>query len=101
MKIAIFEESRPVRTCDPGPAHLARRLKTSEESLTDLQKAIYNFVKSKGKVTKQEITDKFTRSQVKTENQLSILRYLALTKAKKEGEETYIVTFWRFDNGRR
>lgn len=88
-----LEEKYPVRTCDPWPAYAAKRLKTSEESLTDLQEAIYSFVKSKGKTTKQEIADKFNLSQVKTDNQLAILRHLELTKAKKEGEKIFIVLF--------
>jgi hypothetical protein len=88
-----LEENYPVRTCDPWPAYAAKKLKTSEENLTELQKAIYNFVKSKGKVTKQEISDKFNLSQVKTENHLAVLRHLELTKGKKEGEKIYIVPF--------
>jgi Mn-dependent DtxR family transcriptional regulator len=77
---------------------VAKKLRTSggleaEESLTDLQKAIYNFVKSEGKATKQEIADKFNLSQVKTENKLAILRHLELTKGKNEGEKIYIVLF--------
>jgi hypothetical protein len=93
-----LEESHPVRPCDPWPAFSAKRFKTSggreaEESLTDRQKAIYKYIKSKGKVTKQELSDKFNLSHVKTENQLAILRHLELTKAKKEGEKIYIVLF--------
>ncbi len=92
-----LQESHPVRTCDPWPTYSAKRLKTSggrkaEESLTDLQKAIYEFIKSKGKVTKQELAYKFNLSQVKTENLLAILRHLELTKAKKE-DKIYIVLF--------
>jgi predicted HTH transcriptional regulator len=93
-----LEESHPVRTCDPWPAYSAKRLKTSgsleaEESLTALQTAIFNFIKSEGKVAKQELTDKFGLSQMKIENQLAILRHLELTKAKKEGEKIFIVLF--------
>lgn len=82
-----MEESCHVRTCDPWPAYSAKRLRTSKERLTYLQKAIHNFVKSKGKAIKEKIADKFDLSQVKTENQLAILRHLELTKAKKEGEK--------------
>jgi hypothetical protein len=86
-----LEESHPIRTCDPWPAYSAKRLSTSEERLIDLQKAIYNYIKYKGKVTKQELADKFSLSHVKIENQLAILRHLDLTKAKKEGEKAFIV----------
>ena len=91
-----LEEKYPVRTCNPWPTYAAKKLRTSggleaEENLTDLQKAIYNYIKYKGKVTKQELADKFSLSHVKIENQLAILRHLNLTKAKKEGEKTFIV----------
>lgn len=88
-----LEESHPIRTCNPWPAYSAKRLRTSKERLTDLQKAIYNYIKSKGTVTKQELADKFSLSYVKIENQLAILRHLDLTKIKKEKEKTYTVLF--------
>jgi predicted HTH transcriptional regulator len=63
------------------------------ERLNEQQKAIYNLIKSKGKVTPQEISDKFGLSQAETENQLAILRHLELTKGRKEENRIYTIPF--------
>jgi hypothetical protein len=93
-----MEETHPVQTCDPKAVRSAKLLdqtgnKGGKDSLDDLQKAIYKFVKDKGKVTLQEICAEFNLSPVKAQNQLAILRHLELTKGKKEADNTYIVPF--------
>ena len=93
-----MEETHPVQTCDPKAVRSAKLLdqtgsKDGKDSLDDLQKAIYKFVKDKGKVTLQEICAEFNLSPVKAQNQLAILRHLELTKGKKEADNTYIVPF--------
>ena len=87
-----MEETHPVQTCDPKAVHSAKVLGQTE-SLNDLQKAIYKFVKDKGKVALQEVCDEFNLSPVRAQNQFAILRHLELVKGKKEDDKTYIVPF--------
>jgi predicted HTH transcriptional regulator len=93
-----LERSHRVKTCNPLATYSAKRFQESDglkatERLNDAQKAVYTFIKSKGKVTTQELSSKFNLSQTETENQLAILRHLELTKAKKEENKIYIVPF--------
>jgi late competence protein required for DNA uptake (superfamily II DNA/RNA helicase) len=93
-----LERSHRVKTCNPLATYSAKQFQKSdgldaEKRLNHKQKAIYTYVKSKGKVTPKEISNKFTLSQTETENQLAILRHLELTKAKKEENKIYIIPF--------
>ncbi|MCW4016859.1 MAG: ArsR family transcriptional regulator [Candidatus Bathyarchaeota archaeon] len=93
-----LEEKNPVQACNPLAVYSAKRFQESggpdaDANLTEQQKAIYSFVKSKGKVTPQELCSKFGLSQRQLENQVAILRHLELTKGKKEGNKIYIVPF--------
>lgn len=87
-----MEETHPIQTCDPKAVRSAKVLGQTE-SLDDLQKALYKFVKDKGKVTLQEICAEFNLSPVRAQNQFAILRHLELVKGKKEAGNTYIVPF--------
>ena len=56
-----FEKSSPVKTCDPWAVYSAKKfIETAgvkaEENLTETQKAIYNLVKFKGKITVEELS---------------------------------------------
>jgi predicted HTH transcriptional regulator len=93
-----LERSHRVKTCNPLATYSAKRFQESDgleaaERLNDTQKAIYTLIKSRGKVTPQEISSRFNLSSAETENQLAILRHLELTKGKKEGNTVYIVPF--------
>jgi predicted HTH transcriptional regulator len=93
-----LEKSHHVKTCNPLAAYSTKRFQESDgleatERLNDLQKEIYEFIKSRGKATTQELSNKFNISQAEIENQLAILRHLELTKAKKEENKIFIVPF--------
>ena len=93
-----LEESHRVIACNPLAIYSAKRFQESDgieakEKLTELQKTIYEFIKSKGKATRQELVDKFNLSLSEIENQIAVLRHLELTKAKKEGNKLYVVPF--------
>jgi SOS-response transcriptional repressor LexA len=64
---------------------------TGTDGLTDLQKEIYEYIKSKGKATRMELAEKFMLSSVDLENQFAIMRHCQLLKGKKEGDEVYLV----------
>ena len=92
-----FEKAYPVRTCDPVAVHAAKTLKATgvklEERLTDVQKAIFNYVLLRGKATIEELCNELKISRREIEIQIAILRHLELVKRRKEGNQIYIVPF--------
>ena len=87
-----------VKACDPWAVHSATRLRENSglaeaEGLTELQKAIYELVKSKGKVTRQEVMEIHSLSESEMMAQLAILRHCELVKGHKEGHDVYLVPF--------
>ena len=88
----------PNQTCDPWAVYSATRTRESTglsgvEGLTDLQKAIYAFIMSRGKVTGDEIQTKFSLSPRDMQNQFATLRHCELIKGQKEGDQVYVVPF--------
>ncbi|MFC1995145.1 hypothetical protein ACFLVK_01915, partial [Chloroflexota bacterium] len=65
----------------------------STEGLTELQRAIYEFIRDKGKVTGGEVMENFNISEGELKTQLAILRHCELTKGHKEGNRVYLVPF--------
>jgi hypothetical protein len=87
-----------VQTCDPLAVRSAQRFRKTSgldaaEGLTELQREIYEFIKSRGKVTGIELFTKFHLSPQELENQIAILRHCELVKGQKEGEKVYLTTF--------
>ena len=87
-----------VTACDPWAVHSATKLRESSglveaEGLTELQKAIYGLVKSKGKVTRQEVMRNLNLSEQEIQKQLAILRHCELVKGHKEGDNVYLIPF--------
>src|SRR5512146_2207725 len=78
-----------IRVCDPWGERSKKIFRESHglegtEGLTDLQKEIYEYIKSKGKVTRMELIKKFKLPASELENQFAILRHCQLLKGKKE-----------------
>lgn len=93
-----LEQSHKVIGCNPLAVYSAKRFQEydgvdGKNRLNEQQKAIYEFVKSRGKVTQKELMERFRLSHVEFSNQFAILRHLELTKGKKEGNKLYIVPF--------
>lgn len=63
------------------------------DGLTDLQKAIYEFIVSRGGAKKEEIAEKFGISPRETENQFALLRHCELVKGQKRANGVYLVPF--------
>ena len=89
---------QPVKTCDPWAVYIAGRTRessgvTGTEGLTERQKAIYDFVCSRGKVTREEISRHFGLSESELQSQFSVLRHCELLRGQKEEGRVYIVPF--------
>ena len=87
-----------VKACDPWAVHSATRFRESSglkgaEAMTGLQKAIYEFVKSKGKVTREEVRKRFSLPEPEMQRQLAILRHCELVRGHKEDGELYLMPF--------
>jgi len=63
------------------------------EGLTELQKAIYDFIVSNGGAKKEDIAKKFAISILEAENQFALLRHCELVKGQKRADGVYIVPF--------
>ena len=87
-----------VQTCDPLAVRSAKRFRKTSgleatEGLTELQRAICEFIKSRGKVTGEELFSTFHLSPQELENQIAILRHCELVKGQKEGNKVYLTPF--------
>ena len=87
-----------VKSCDPWAVYSASRFRESRdlkgsEGLTELQKGIYEFVKSKGKVTREEVMENLSLSEQEMQIQLAILRHCELVKGHKEDGKVYLIPF--------
>jgi len=87
-----------VKACDPWAVHSATRFRASSglkgiEGLTDLQKEIYELVKRKGKITKEEVIENLNLSEQEMQIQLATLRHCELVRGHKEGDEIYLIPF--------
>ena len=90
--------SQQIQACDPFAARSAERFRKmsgfeAAEGLTELQRAIYDLVKSKGKVTGEELVNLLHVSIKELENQVAILRHCGLVKGQKEGNKVYLTPF--------
>jgi len=87
-----------VKACDPWAVYSATRYRESSklkgtEGLNELQKAIYEFVKSKGKVTREEVMGNLSISEQEMQTQLAILRHCEFIKGHKEDDKVYLIPF--------
>jgi hypothetical protein len=64
-----------------------------EAGLTELQKALYQFVKEKGKVSADEILAAFDLSQNGLMTSFAVLRHCGLVRGCKENDVVYLTTF--------
>jgi hypothetical protein len=90
--------SRRVQTCDPLAVRSALRFRKASgleaaKGLTELQRAIYEFIKLRGKVSGLELFSQFHLAPHELETQIAILRHCELVKGQKEGNEVYVTLF--------
>lgn len=84
------------KECDPWATYVdvsARRrhgIKGAED-LTDLEKRVYEFVKSKGKTTREEVMENLNLTQGELNAQLTALMHSELIKERGEAGRLYLV----------
>ena len=88
----------PAKACDPWAVYSATRSRetlglSGAEGLTELQKALYEFVRSNGKVTREELMKNFNMAEPELQTQLATLRHCELVKGYKENGRIYLVPF--------
>lgn len=88
----------PAKACDPWAVYSATRSRErlglqGSEGLNELQKAICEFVKGKGKVTREQLIKNLGLTESELQTQLAMLRHCELIKGHKEGSSIYLVPF--------
>jgi predicted transcriptional regulator len=92
------EITHRVQACDPWAVYSAKRFRKlaglqGAQGLTEQQKTIYEFIKSKGKVTFEELRHAIQLPPRELENQIAILRHCELVKGQRENAKVYLVPF--------
>jgi hypothetical protein len=85
-----------IRVCDPWGERSKKIFReshglTGTDGLTDLQKGIYEFIKARGKATREDLVQEFKLSPRELENEFAMLRHCQLVKGKKEDDKVYMV----------
>jgi hypothetical protein len=93
-----IESHHKIQACDPWAVRSKKIFREEAglegtEGLTELQKAIYDFIVSRGGAKKEEIAEKFGISARETENQFALLRHCELVKGQKRSDGVYLVPF--------
>jgi late competence protein required for DNA uptake (superfamily II DNA/RNA helicase) len=88
----------PARSCNPWAVYSATRSRKrmglkGSEGLTKLQKAIYDYVRGRGKVTKEQLIENFGFNEADLQTQLATLRHCELIKGYKESGRIYLAPF--------
>jgi predicted HTH transcriptional regulator len=79
--------------CDPWATYSATRTRELKgtEGLTELQKKVYEFVKSQGRVTREEVMANFGFSEAEMDAQVTSLMHSELVKEHSEGDQFYLI----------
>jgi late competence protein required for DNA uptake (superfamily II DNA/RNA helicase) len=93
-----IEGHHKIQACNPWAVRSKKLFREEAglegtEGLTELQKAIYEFIVSSGGAKKEEIAKKFEISLLETENQFALLRHCELLKGQKRTDGVYLVPF--------
>lgn len=94
----FIEAHHKIQACDPWAVRSKKIFREEAglegtEGLTELQKAIYEFIASSDGAKKEEIAKKFQISLLEAENQFALLRHCELVKGQKRADGVYLVPF--------
>jgi len=88
----------PVKACDPWAVYSATRSRETlrlkgTQGLTELQQAIYEFIRGKGKATREQLIENLELTEAELQRQLAILRHCELVKGHKGDGRIYLTPF--------
>jgi len=84
------------KSCDPWATYLSGRdqkgpAQKGVEALTESERAIYEFIKSKGRATRKEVAGKFKLSERDLDPQLHVLMHAEMVKEFSEKGQMYLI----------
>ncbi len=90
-----LEAMSPVRTCDPWAVHTAKSLKDLPGglTLTPRQQQLYDLVKERGEVPKQEAAQVLGVNEDDLQREFAVLRHLEMLRACKKDEGIFLIPF--------
>ena len=93
-----LEAVHNIAPCDPWAAYNAQSYRESfgvegTDELSDLQKAIYEFISTKGQVSMDELLQIFDLPARELQITFAVLRHCGLVRAYKQNESIYVTTF--------
>ncbi len=85
------------KECEPWATYVATHTPggagpKSKQGLTDLQKQIHEFIKSKGRVPREEVMANFKLSESDMDAQTTALFHSEFVKEIREGSKTYLIS---------
>ena len=88
-----IEAISPEKHCDPWATYLSSRERgtTGIAALSDMQKAIHEFIKNEGKATREEIMARFRLSAEDLDPHLNVLMHSEMAKEVSEGDTMYLI----------
>lgn len=89
---------QPPKSCDVAAVHSAKTHRqlsgeSGADGLTELQQNIYNRIKEAEKLARLELMDSFNLKEWELDKEIAILRHCELIKARKMGDQIYIIPF--------
>lgn len=86
------------KTCDVAATqHATKHRKAAGQSGTEgllpIQKQIHDYIKEKGRVTRDQVTKELNIPDWELEKQIAVLRHCELVKGKKVDGNVYLVLF--------
>ena len=86
----------PEKECDPWATYVSSQERggpwpRSTGGLTGVQKSIYEFIKTSGRTTRDQLKTKYGLSAEDLDNQLNVLMHSELIKERSEGNNMYLI----------
>lgn len=81
--------------CDPWATYSATQASRgsgTKEELTDLEKNVRQFIKSKGRVPRDEVMSNFKLSEADMDAQMTALFHSELVKEVRQGGKVYLIS---------
>ena len=84
--------------CDPWAAHHAQSYRECSrvegtDGLSEVQKALYDFIRDKGRVSMDELPKTFDLLPNELQTNFAVLRHCGLVRAYKDNDTIYLTTF--------